>query len=1199
MGDVYEAYDREREVTVALKTLRHVDARAVARFKREFRALADIEHPNLVSLGELIAEGGQWFFTMELVTGTDFLAYICDARGRSGEPTPAYDEARLRAALAQLARGLDTIHRANRVHRDIKPTNVLVTPEGRVVLLDFGLVTSIVPDQQSSRRAVVGTAEYMAPEQAVGRDLGPAADWYSVGVLLYEALTGRLPHTGITALELMMKKQEVTPLPPREVAPGVPDDLDELCVELLRTDPTQRPAGDDILARLGDGDVAAAAHRRSSHVTAISETTPFVGRTEELALLRAAFEDSRQPARGPVTVFVNGESGCGKSELVRVFTEELRRDSKRVLVLTGRCYERESVPYNAFDDIAEALGRHLARLSETAAAYLLPRRSSLLGQLFPILRRVEVIANAPILRTTLDPQEQRSRMFWAFRDLLARVADESPVVLVIDDFQWAGADSMMMLGEIMHPGEAPQVLLLATVRSDVGPPSIPKMGDVRHIDLGELRREEGRELVEKLAPRLAPDSAQEIADEAGGHPLFILELVRDLEEGKAGETSRLDEALWSRISRLEEQPRRLLELLAVAGAPIAEEIATDALGLEYDEYQRAARILRIGFLARTRSRRANTIETYHDRVRRAVTTHVHQNVQTQHHRRLAIALEHGGAAATDPQLLVQHFSAAGELARAAEHAEAAAHRASEASAFEQAAELYGTALDHGRHEGAQKRRLMVQLGEALLNAGRGAEAARAFLDAAVGADAEEVLDLEVRAGGELLRCGRVEEGVETLRPSLAAAGFALPNSMARLAVLHLVHRLHIRLRGLGFRVRPEEELPPETQVRIDTFHAAATGLSMVETVRGAYTQTRHLSAALRHGDEYRIGRALLYEAAFLSIYGAPIRQRVDNILATARDIVYRLGDPYLTALHHTHTALALYQRGQWREALEHARIAVRGFRENCSGHTWELDCSQIYALWALYWLGDYRELTRRAEETLRDARRRGDRYAIVCLATGLPSFAHLVADDPAACREDIEEAAAHWPDHGYHLQHYWIGFARAQCDFYEGDPAAALERIEEHWRAARRAFLLRVVAVRSELIHFRARCALAIARASADSSLLRRVGRLARRLDRQPLAWCRPAAEMLRAGVSTLRGDDERARRQLEAAERGLRDADTIGLATVAKYVRGQIVGGDPGRVLIEESRDWMEEQGIVNPQGIVRFYAPGFDRPARLPSGE
>ena len=215
MGEVFEALDRVRDDVIAIKTLTRADGAAFARFKREFRALQSTAHPNLVSLGELVCVGDLWMFTMELVDGRHFIEHV---RG---------DRERLRASLGQLVVGLCALHDGGLVHRDVKPSNVIVTRDGRVVILDFGLVTTLDPARQSIADGPIGTVEYMAPEQASGRQVGAAADWYSVGVMLYEALTGQMPHKG-HALEILLHKQQVEPPAAHDLVPDAPRDL---CVE--------------------------------------------------------------------------------------------------------------------------------------------------------------------------------------------------------------------------------------------------------------------------------------------------------------------------------------------------------------------------------------------------------------------------------------------------------------------------------------------------------------------------------------------------------------------------------------------------------------------------------------------------------------------------------------------------------------------------------------------------------------------------------------------------------------------------------------------------------------------------------------------------------------------------------------------------------------------------------------------------------
>ena len=275
MGVVFLASDRRRGVPVAVKTMRQADAASLSRFKQEFRALLDVSHPNLVTLHELISDGGAWFIVMERVDGTDFLSHV-----RGGRDTTA----RLRAATLQLAEGLEALHQAGKLHRDIKPSNVMVTAAGRVVLMDFGLIATTARRGDVTHRPgarCVGTVGVHGA-RAGG---GPRA---LAGERLVQrrrdALRGadRPPAVRRAGRSRSSWTSSGSSRPrPDELAPGVPDDLNALCVELLRRDPHARPLGREVLARLGASGVG---RRRPAHS---SEPR------------RAAVRRPRGPPRGP------------------------------------------------------------------------------------------------------------------------------------------------------------------------------------------------------------------------------------------------------------------------------------------------------------------------------------------------------------------------------------------------------------------------------------------------------------------------------------------------------------------------------------------------------------------------------------------------------------------------------------------------------------------------------------------------------------------------------------------------------------------------------------------------------------------------------------------------------------------------------------------------------------------------------------
>ena len=660
MGVVYEAYDRERELVVALKTVRAVEPDSLYRLKTEFRARADLEHRNLVRLGELLHADGHWFFTMELIAGVTFLDHVRDpdaeasGRGdRSGDtsdrgaepPLPGgFDEARLRDGVRQLAMGLDALHRTGMVHRDLKPSNVLVTRKGRVVVLDFGLVREALQSRVSDA-AVVGTAAYMAPEQAVSPAVTPAADCYSVGVMLFEALTGRLPFEGRAIEILLHKQQHAAPLVAR-FGP-VPADLARLCDELLALDPAKRPTAAEVVARLSP-----------RAIPTPDRIPPFVGRSVELTALDAALAAVRRGAAR--TVCVEGPSGIGKSALVHAFVERLDHHQPDVCVLAGRCYERESVPFKGVDGVVDALVRELLRRDPIDVAFLLTPEVDALARTFPVLRRVPAIARLSV-RKPDSPIELRARAFRGLRHLLGALAAQQPLVITIDDVQWTDSDSLALLREILEPPAALPIMLLVTRRTVDAPP-LPLPGTIQTLALDRLSPSEGRALITLLAPGRAADAAA-LVEDADGHPLFLQELARH----SAGAVARLDEALWGRISRMERVAQRVLELVAVAGAPVPQGVLGTALGLERRALTKAIDTLRGTWLVRTGGTRSHDpVEPYHDRVREAVLARVPPARRRRSHQRLASALLASTAVEQAPLLVVRHLEAAGAFEHAAE-----------------------------------------------------------------------------------------------------------------------------------------------------------------------------------------------------------------------------------------------------------------------------------------------------------------------------------------------------------------------------------------------------------------------------------------------------------------------------------------------------------------------------------------------------
>ena len=1227
-GVVHEALDRERGERVALKVLQALDPEALYRFKREFRALADVHHDNLVRLYELVSEGEQWFFTMELVDGLDFLAaaggqtaatsvtgrridgldrtvqlgareLAAPAGRQSSGPRRSTDPQRLRPLLRQLALGVVALHQRGLQHRDLKPSNVLVTATGRVVILDFGLVVEARARREPSSGIgqVVGTIEYMAPEQATGETTTPASDWYSFGVMLFEALTGELPFSGGLAQVLYDKLERDAP-DPRTRDPGLPADLAALCMALLARDPDDRPGDEELLALLaedpGSPQPGATSATRASlpALSSAESATPLLGRGEVLAALDEAHADAR--AGKASVVLLRGAAGLGRSAVLARFVAERERDLPRSVILEGRCSERESVPYKAIDGLIDALARELHGRDEAAVARLIPPHVHTLARLFPVLRRVPAIARSESGPgdDRLAPHELRQQAFEALRGLLARLAADGPPVLVIDALHWGDLDSAALRRELLAAPDPPPLLLIASHRSEADDAAcVRALRDSlvdhpqrtgRSVELRALSPDDATALAHaRLAGSPRQGEAAAIAREAGANPLLIVELCHfiagaaDL-DALAG-TASFDALLRRRIAGLDLESRALLEVVAVAAEPIDPRVVGEVVRHPGDWQPILAMLRREHLLRSHRIAGQTRVEAFHERVRAAVLADVDTARMRAIHGALADALERSDT--PDIERLRIHLEAAGETARAAAYTLQAAARASAALAFERAAALYRDALAHTTAD--QRPHLEVLLGDTLANDGRGVEAAEAYLRAAEALHGDEALDLLRRAGFERLRSGQIDEGLAVLEKVLASVDMGLSASRGRALLALVGHRIALALRGLRFRERRESEIPPALLRRADVaWSIGASGLGMVDDIAAGEFQSLALRLALRAGDPMRICRALAGEVAFSAIGGTRSVRRTARLLHTARTLAERLDQPHPRGTVAMTAGIAAYLGGRFREAAD-ACAAAEPILRACPGSAWDLINASLFGLQAQVYLGELAAIAARVPGLTRDAERRGNLYLLASLRAG-PTHLHWLArnavDEAAA---GIEEAERRWSTRGVQVQHYWQIHARCDLDLYRGDAAAALARIDRRWHDL--GTLLRIQLVRIEALHLRARCLLAAGAPAA------RILADARAIEAEKAPWGDALAQLVRAGLAARSGDRSAAQVHLAEATAGCEPAGMALFAAAARRRRGELTPGADGQRWRAPADTWLEGQGVADIPRLLTVLAPGF----------
>jgi eukaryotic-like serine/threonine-protein kinase len=1213
-GAVFRAYDFERKRYVALKQPRFVHPVAIYRLKREFRSLADLVHRNLVKPYELFEVDGSCFYTMELVEGRNFLNYV-----RLPQPnaevltTTQLNLDRLRSVLAQLVQGVVALHDAEKLHLDIKPSNVLVTQEGRVVLIDFGLARNVERPKLEYRTetAIAGTIGYLSPEQGAGRPLTKASDWYSVGAMLYEALTGRLPFQ-VNPNEVLSQKQMLKPPPPVEISADVPEDLNALCVALLQLRAEDRPTEKEILHQvcLPNCDVPSEV---SVAVRKPLEDVPLLGRVSELATLNAAFDASLKGV--PAVVRVWGRSGVGKTALIRQFLAGLM-DRGEAVVLAGRCYERESMPFPAMDSLIDALSRYLGQLPELETKALLPRGVSALTRLFPALSRIGAVANGPIQRfETSNEQELRQRGFNALRELLARLSDRQPLVLFVDDLQWGDVDSAVLLADLVSPPDPAPLLLIVSYRSeDANSPCLQTLTGALEsrdvvVESAELHVEPlHSDLANELALTLlqsvrAPtgksttnvkETAAAIARESAGTP-WLIELACSLIDDAQSDTSNgglcLDDIFWQRVAKLPEATRNLLEVISVAGRPLFQADAFQAAGLG-TEGQDALEQLRSvrSRLLRTTGVNRDKLDTYHDRVRETVLRNLPAEKRKEYHRRIASVLEFSSQA--DPEALATHWQGAGEPVRAGGHAARAAARAEDALAFDQAATLYQFAIKLLPPNVVAEHDLGTKLARALGNAGRGVEAADAYRAASVGMSRREQIDRQSCAAAQLIRSGHIDHGLVVLRRVLSDIGFKLAKTPGRALWLAIIYRIRLRLRGLHFREVAEREIHPDELRRIDICWSVSTALGMIDNIRGADFSACNLLLALRAGEPYRIARALTIEVAY-SAGTSWGRDQAARLLETAEALARRLDHSHALGMVTMAKGVSRFLAGDWPSAREFCDLAEDTFRDHCTGVAWELDTTRTISLWSLFFMGDIARLKSRLPNLIREANERGNLYASTNFATLAGHLLWLADDDPIGARRELNAVVGKWSQEGYHIQHVTSEIARTQIDLYEGQALTARKRLIACWPALKGSLLLHgLEVVRIVMIALRARTTLAVASRDAEPEhLLREAERDARLLERAKAPWSKALAKVIRASIAANRGDNRLAATLLDAAATACDSVNMRLFATATRRQLGGLIGNHQGRTLVAAADDFMKEQGIQDSVRMTNMLVPGFSK--------
>ena len=594
---VFLAHDSllDREVAFALIRTEVLGDTGRERFNREAQAMARLgDHPNIVQVFDLGLEmsgdgpGQPYIVTQYMAGGSveDLLA--------GGEPLPL--ERTLEIAIG-ICRGLEAAHRYGFVHRDVKGGNVWLTEDGTAKIGDFGIVVALDRTRITAEDAIfpVGTVNYMPPEQAVGGAITPQSDLYSLGILLYEMVTGRLPFVSDDPWAVVTQHLQTPPVAPSWHSKSCPPALENLILHLLAKLPGDRPASafDVIVAlELIDPQEVSASHTGTgaNPLDRLARGI-YVGRQRELAQLRSVFDEAFA-GHGSVAM-IAGEPGVGKTRITQELATYARMRGAQVF--WGRTHESAGAPsYWPWVQIANEWGSSRTPEQMTSLGGAMPPDSpSELSRIVPWLRDI-----VPEPAEITEPEFAQFRLFEAYTAFVRALANDSPLVLVLDDLHWADEASLLLLQHLGRELGAMRVLVIGTFRDAEVTPTHPlaealvelnREGGFLRIGLDGLSREETEGFIHATANSLPPSElVDRIFEETEGNPFFLSEVVNLMtQEGTLATDSTSDvtipdgvrEAIRRRLERLPEQCNQVLTIAAVVGR----EFTYDVLVLLHDE----------------------------------------------------------------------------------------------------------------------------------------------------------------------------------------------------------------------------------------------------------------------------------------------------------------------------------------------------------------------------------------------------------------------------------------------------------------------------------------------------------------------------------------------------------------------------------------------------------------------------------------
>jgi|GEM_PF-1616902 len=829
MGVVYRARHVDTGEWVALKTVRVPSEDVVQTIRREIRALARARHSGIA---RIVAEGqheGLPWYAMELLEGVTLRRRLAEWMPNSAKSTTTVSgkprwwtdnldpltqaerefaaekrmlktvpevvrpqaagghlDAAIKLAMA-LCEPLAFLHGEGIVHCDLKPDNIMFRSPGEPVLVDFGLTARFWG--QLSREVLdlnamsTGTIAYMAPEQIRGELVDPRTDLYALGCILYLMVTGREPFSADSIPAMALKHLEQNPLPASRIADGVPRELDLLILDLLAKDPRKRIGyADDVAVRLA---ALLGPSRPSLDYRPYIYRPSFAGRSEVVESLEQHLTDVHH-SQGSV-MLLQGPSGSGKTRLVAEVAQRAR--NKGMQVFGGACSPRGTsgsgeAPLQAFRRLLQITADRCRSRGAQETRRMFGPHGHLLAAYEPSIGELDGIDDAEAVE--LDTEAARDRLFQSLAWTLGSLAIEKPMLVVLDDVQWADELSLKFLEHLLR-SDALRTLpavFLCTARTDEPGATIAHLEHAVRIELPRMNRDAIAGMVSDMLAidPVPPALVQFLEERAHGTPFVITEMLRTaVEQGvlKRGETTGRTEAsarwllddgtpldrvdfhalplpesleglLQRRLEALDEAGRQLTEAMAVLGPQAPTPLLLKVAGLSDEAASQALdQLLSSHVMERTRG--GDEVRFVHEQLWQQAYDTMLAERRRGLHKRAAETLEGSPAFLQDSTeaTIAEHWQRAGHHKRARAYYLRAAREAAEAYELETADGLYRQWLALAEATDTASIGVSLELAEILRIVGRWNESQALLEDALDRARTHDMKPLQADAAERL------------------------------------------------------------------------------------------------------------------------------------------------------------------------------------------------------------------------------------------------------------------------------------------------------------------------------------------------------------------------------------------------------------------------------------------------------------------